>query len=689
MTDGFMIFKNAIQEHFKEMTKDVTHVFNTNFERELLWNTYLDAFPAGTNEIFRKKREFDCNNCKHMIKRVGGLVTIKDGEVHTIWELDIDDPTFSVVAKAMDEFVKKQPVMDIYLSKEKNIVCDHNHELIDGKSHTWEHLYLELPDKFVHRGHTSVESEIAPYRDTRNVFKRSLTEISMNAIDCVLELIDSNTLYKGAEWSVPIKELKKLKKEYDKVDDNKKENWLWETSIKIGPVIGKIKKHSIGVLLTDITSGTDFDAAVRRYEQIVAPTNYKRSKPIFTKKMLDDAQKTITELGYLDSLPRRYANLNDITVNNILFCNRNTAKNVSGAMDIFGELAKETKSSAKKFSKVEEVSAEDFINKILPTANELEVYLENKHVNNFVSLIAPVNKDSKSMFKWNNSMSWAYTGNITDSDIKENVKLAGGNVNGCLRFSIQWSGNGSKDNSDLDAHCKEPDKNEIYFAKKVGHLSGSLDVDIIEPLEDERAKRNNGIAVENIVYTNKSKMKPGTYKFFVNQYSARNSQGFKAEIEMDGNLYSFEYYHPVSGYVHVAEVTLHKDGTFTINPLLDANESSISKDVWNLKTNEFIPVTVTCYSPNYWDEQTGIGHKHLFFMLKDCKNSDSPNGYFNEYLKEELYQKHRKVFEALGYKCKVEDSDEQLSGIGFSMTKRAELVVKVKGATERVMKIKF
>ena len=688
----FRDFVKAIQKNLQQMSKDSSRLFTVNVDTEELYNLYLDSFPAGTNEIYRERREYDCSCCRHFIRDVGNVVSIKNGELHTIWGINpVSDDKYNVVAAALDAYVKQKAVSGVFLKKEKRIGTSENREMLPtGKINKYEHFFVDLPEICIFKecyGHT-LEGDLSQFRDVRNVFKRSLDEISKEAVDTVLELIAQNSLYKGAEWKKQLTEFKNYQKEYGKLTDKQKELWIWEKSISAGAVIGKIRNHSIGTLLVNISEGMDLDLAVRKYEQIVAPVNYKRPKAIFTKKMLEDAKKTMTELGYMDSLQRRFATLDDITVNNILFSNKDAAKRITGAMDLFDEMEQDVAIDPKRFSKVEEISAEDFIKNVLPVAKELEVYLENKHIQNMVSLIAPEVADAKTMFKWNNGMSWAYTGNITDSDIKENVKAAGGSVTGIVRFSIQWNDGNGKDNSDLDAHCLEPQGGDhIYFSHKISrYTGGELDIDITDPIY--QCKSNGGVAVENITYPSKERMKPGTYKFYVNQYSFRNSQGFKAEVEVNGEIHSYEYNTPVRGNVDVAEVILDQSGNFKVVDKLPGNCATISKDVWGIKTLQFTPVSVVCYSPNYWDEQNGIGHQHLFFMLKDCINPEEPNGYYNEFLKPELEQ-HRRVFEALGAKAHVKDVDDQLSGVGFSLTKRNDLIIKVKGATERVLKIKF
>lgn len=677
----FVNFKKAVQDHFAELSKDAEHIYEVAVDKDVLWQLYLDSFPAGTNEIFRQRREFDCACCHHFIRAMGNVVFIKDCVVHTIWELSGLDEKFQAVADALDAFIKSQPIMNVYVSKFSKIGTDKNHETLpDGIVRTWDHLYLELPSKFVDKSNRSIGDIQGSYRDTRNVFLRSLEEITDDAVDTVLELIAQNSLYKGEEWQHALEEFKKYKAMYAGTPENLRANFAWEQSMKAGMTVGRIRNHSMGTLLVNISEGMDLDTAVRKYEVIVAPTNYKRPKAIYTKKMLEDAKKTVSELGYMDSLGRRFATLDDITVNNILFANRSAAGRIQNG-DLFSEMEDEISVDPKKFSRIQEITIEDFIKNVLPTASSVEALLENRHAPSMVSLIAPAVKDSKTMFKWSNGFSWAYAGNITDSDIKRNVKMAGGQVEGVLRFSIQWN-DADINLDDLDAHCRMP-HGEIFFGHKHDdHTGGELDIDIINP--------KHGVpAVENIVWPSLDRMRKGTYRMYVHCYTNRGGRsGFKAEVEFGGNIYSFEYKKPIrqDDVVPVADVTYDPATGFAIKELIPSSVST--REIWGLNSNQFVPVTVIMYSPNYWDDQDGIGHRHYFFMLKDCVNPERPNGFYNEFLKPELEQ-HKRVFEALGGKAAVQDVDDQLSGIGFSATKRNNLLVRVKGATERILKITF
>lgn len=681
----FKGFRDAVRQQFETMCNGSARLFEVEVDKEEFWSLYLNSYPDGTNPIYRERTQHDCSCCRGFIKNIGNVVAIKGGEVSTIWDVNLGDSFYQVVADAMADYVRNKAVSGVYLSPFRKIGQEEDHELLaDGTVITYNHFCVQLPNICVNTGRDTIGTAQGQFRDTRNVFKRSLDEITEESVMTVLELTAQKSLYKGEEWVPALTEFLKYKREYAALDtDRAKELYTWEKSITAGPVIGRIRNHSIGTLLVNISEDMDLDTAVKKYEQIVAPANYKRPNAIFTKKMLDDAKKTIEELGYMDSLQRRYATVDDITINNILFSNRDSAKRIAGADDVFAAMERETTSNARKFSKVEEIPIEKFVADVLPTVRELEVYLENKHASNMVSLIAPEVKDSKTMFKWNNGFSWAYTGNMTDSMMKERVKAAGGNVDGVLRFSIQWNDTDEYSRNDLDAHCVTPYGRRIFYANKNDRETGGwLDVDIINPTKEQPA-------VENIAWADKSRMIPGKYLFKVHCFSYRGGRdGFRAEIEFDGQIYSFDYTKALrqDERVPVAEVTLHKDGTFTIKELLPSTVSS--KEVWNLKTNQFVPASVVMYSPNYWDEQQGIGHKHYFFMLKDCINPELPNGFYNEFLKQDLVQ-HKRVFEALGAKMHVKEVADQLSGLGFSSTQRNELIVKVKGQTERILKIKF
>lgn len=65
-----------------------------------------------------------------------------------------------------------------------------------------------------------------------------------------------------------------------------------------------------------------------------------------------------------------------------------------------------------------------------------------------------------------------------------------------------------------------------------------------------------------------------------------------------------------------------------------------------------------------------------------------PRGFYNEFLRSDLDQ-HRKVIEMVGARMKNEESERQLSGLGFSSTQRNSLLCRVSGSFARIIKILF
>ena len=676
----FLVFKKAIQEQFTRMTQYNGVLFTTDVDKDAMWYKYLASFPEGTNPIYKTKSLHDCSCCRHFIRDIGDVVLIDpELNVRSIWDITTGNEAFDAVANEMSDYVKSKKIVDVFITREDKIGTDNNRALEDDKVKVYKHFFLKIPRAYIRTGDKSLDSLRGKYRDARNVFKRSMTELTVDAAKSILELIEQDSLYRGNEFKESVVEFIRLKQSFLRLtDEDDKDNWCWSNSFDSR--ISKIRNTSIGTLLVDLSEGVEIDEAVRKFEKVVAPENYHRPKAIVTKKMIEEAEKTITNLGYSDSLGRRHACAEDITVNNVLYVDRNTRKKMAGS--VFDMMKDSLPENPKNFSKVEEIWIEDFISNVLPKTNKLELLLESRHRNNLMSLIAPVDKMAPTMLKWNNNFSWAYSGGTTDS-MKERVKKAGGKVDGELRFSLQWNEDG-KDHNDLDAHCILPRAVEhIHFAHKVcGTSGGRLDVDHMCPAD---------VAVENITWATKHQMPGGEYHFFVKNYNHRGGMGgFRAELEFDGKIYSFDYTDNIKQgqEVTVAKVLYNKaKKEITILEMLPSNERV--EETWGVSTNKFQKVSMCLLSPNHWDDQKGIGNKHYFFILEGCKNSDSPRGFFNEFLKGELLE-HKRVFEALGSKMRVEYSDNQLSGVGFSDTKRDSIVVAVEtNNIKRKLKINF
>jgi hypothetical protein len=668
-------------------------LFRVQIDKDLLWQTYLDSFPEGTNPVYKERTEYDCTCCKQFIRAVGDVVAIVEGRVVSIWDVSTDEVAFNVVAGALAQLIKSQPIDNIFLHTEKVAGTDKNFQQVIGAAPiTWEHFFVNIPTANVARG-DAIGPRLAEARSTRDVMFRGLTEITDDAIDTVLELIAQSSIYRGEEHRPIVIEFNKLRQEFTKAED--KDLFCWDKVNGVSGAVGRIRNTVIGTLLTDLSEGKELEHAVKSFETKVAPSNYKRPTALVTKSMIESARRKIEELGYLSALQRRHASISDITINNVLFADRSAKPLMVGS--VFDTLVGSVAQNPKQFDKVEEVGIEKFLSDILPKADSIELMLENRLTGNLFNLIAPMDPTAKGMFKWPNNFSWGYNGEVADSELRKAVQARGGKVDGVFRFSHSWNYD-ARNASLMDLHVfmpgsnKEPG-NEIndhygnhgrvgWNARQHTRSKGVQDVDYT-------AEAPAGyVPVENITFPLLDHMPEGRYICKIHNWHLRQPTqgGFRAEIEFGGEVFQYECPRPLKHkeWITVAEVFL-KDGMFSIKHHLPT--ASSSREIWGLPSQQFHKVNAVMNSPNHWDGH-GVGNKHYMFVLDGCKNPEPARGFFNEFLSNEL-DAHRKVLEVLGSTLRVDPTDSQLCGIGFSSTQRNSVLCRVKGSFNRVVKISF
>lgn len=664
---NFNHFAKLTASAFQDLTLQSNgRVLVVDIEGTALYDAYLAAFPEGTNPLSRKQTEHDCSCCRQFIRRIGNVVRVdNEGNMSTVWDAAAQSGSYphNEVAAVLQGLVKAAPIVDLFLVNEKELSFGAKETQTleeDGSVTTWKHLHTGLLAS-AYRSSTA-DSTRGDHRTSVQVFERGLKELSVDAVSTVLSLIEANSLYRGSEHLAAITKFQHAQAEYSSLPEGRaRDLYVW---VKASGPASRFRNTVIGTLVQDLSNGEGVERAVRSFEAKVAPQNYKRTTAVITPGMVKAAMAIIKELGIEPALKRRFARIDDISVNDVLWVDNTVKPMMKGGIGtMLMKHAEASRSSSVKEEDAENIAIADFVAQILPQATAMEVLFKGDHVPNLMSLTAPVCPDPQQLFSWDNDFAWSYGGNVTDS-IKERVKKAGGNVtNAVLRISLSWY-----NYDDLDIHVREPNGNPIYY----GNKSGKLDVDM------NVGNKGSREAVENVSWA--ARPADGAYKVRVHNYSKRETSdvGFVVEIENGGNISHFTYTRSVENqkFIEVATLTV-KNGAVVGVTLGDQNitTDAVSQEVWGLDTNTFVKVSAVTLSPNYWGDNA-VGNKHTFFVLDGAKNTEPTRGIYNEFLHPRLIQ-HRKVFEVIGDQTKCQPTEGQLSGLGFSSTKPDAVIVKV------------
>lgn len=619
------------------------------------WEFYLESIPAEHNPIFRERRYHDGSYDRSFIRRFGHVLWIDaDGNISTIWEVE-GDSYLHEVAQALDLKLRSgSPRVYSLLLSQATFGSEPNY---DDDGILYHHFVATTQGNIVSSRGPSTMSRI-------NSKAEALTTRSsgkyVDALKSVLELIDGNMLYRGEQYRKMLAGWLEFA-EGDGASAQRRALWKCSKSRIFDGVSGS----AISALVQDVVDSVEIEDAVRRYEAMVAPANYRRATAIVTPAMIDRAVQELGDDGLGWLMNRKIATVSDIA-HNFIF----EAPTEGPALGLIDELKREAGSAIRDSGKLkpEMISLRDFAEE-LHGARSIEIAPGPGHSANRFALTCNEG-DGDGDLAWGNGFGWTYLNSGTSDAVRERVKNAGGNVDAPVRISLAWS-----NSDDLDLHARSPEayNGDIYFGNRRGFINGvngHLDVDM------NVGGENPVDPVENIYFDSADVMRLGI-EVKVRNYTSRNAGPVGYEVHV-----------VVGETTAVLRAKTNANGGFIVR--MGGDGQLEFKGLSNLELAEttighkWVPVIGVSHSPNYWDDAFGTGQKHLMLLTEDFEIEAPVRTVFSEHLPADLHE-HRKAINMIASRLVDEPKPgvQYARGYGFSNASGQSFIARVTEANGR------
>ena len=151
MQTPFHEFSEKMGSHITTMLNSAARLYMVDADRDTLWKIYLDNFPEGSDPVYRTRSEHDCSSCRHFVKSFGAVVTLKDGEMTSIWDF-VAPGRYGPSARALSKYIHSLPIIDQFVTDISKIGTEKDHEMLENSEVvTWDHMHVTLPSTLVNR----------------------------------------------------------------------------------------------------------------------------------------------------------------------------------------------------------------------------------------------------------------------------------------------------------------------------------------------------------------------------------------------------------------------------------------------------------------------------------------------------------------------------------------------------------